>query len=157
KGGKYQRLASFYRPISLLPTIGKVLEKLMTQRLTYHLEATKQNERPTVWLQRRIDCGCSSQRAAKKDSNSKKRCKHVLALSIDIKGEFDKLHHPAVLTSLDASTCPIKITKLFHNLLQNKKVTLLTPQGRATTDDQKQGCPQGSCSGQSFDWVLSGY
>ncbi|GBN53845.1 hypothetical protein AVEN_140701-1 [Araneus ventricosus] len=31
-------------------------------------------------------------------------------------------------------------------LLQNRKVTLLTPQGRATKD-QKQGCPQGSCSG----------
>ncbi|GBM06375.1 hypothetical protein AVEN_121406-1 [Araneus ventricosus] len=31
---------SSYRPISLLPTIGKVLEKLMTQRLTYHLDST---------------------------------------------------------------------------------------------------------------------
>ncbi|GBM40067.1 hypothetical protein AVEN_23154-1 [Araneus ventricosus] len=40
KGGKDQQLASSYRPISLLPTIGKVLEKLMTQRLTYHLEST---------------------------------------------------------------------------------------------------------------------
>ncbi|GBN39631.1 Putative protein in type-1 retrotransposable element R1DM [Araneus ventricosus] len=40
KGGKDQRLSSSYRPISLSPTIGKVLEKLMTQRLTYHLEST---------------------------------------------------------------------------------------------------------------------
>ncbi|GBM09679.1 hypothetical protein AVEN_186392-1 [Araneus ventricosus] len=40
KGGKDQRLASSYRPIALLPTIGKVLKKLMTQRLTYHLEST---------------------------------------------------------------------------------------------------------------------
>ncbi|GBN95087.1 hypothetical protein AVEN_41301-1 [Araneus ventricosus] len=40
KEEKDQRLSSSYRPISLLPTIGKVLEKLMTQMLTYHLEST---------------------------------------------------------------------------------------------------------------------
>ncbi|GBN95587.1 hypothetical protein AVEN_3126-1 [Araneus ventricosus] len=33
-----------------------------------------------------------------------------------------------------------------------RKVTLLTPQGRATKD-QKQGCPQGSCSGPAL-WNL---
>ncbi|GBM99408.1 hypothetical protein AVEN_66308-1 [Araneus ventricosus] len=48
KGGKGQRLGYSYRPISLLPTIGKVLEKLMTQRLTYQLEP----EGRTAWLQR---------------------------------------------------------------------------------------------------------
>ncbi|KAF8789772.1 putative RNA-directed DNA polymerase like protein [Argiope bruennichi] len=38
KPGKPINEATSYRPISLLPTIGKVLEKLLTQRLTYHLE-----------------------------------------------------------------------------------------------------------------------
>ncbi|GBM63093.1 hypothetical protein AVEN_68546-1 [Araneus ventricosus] len=37
KEGKPECEASSYRPISLLPTIGKVLEKLFTQRLSYHL------------------------------------------------------------------------------------------------------------------------
>ncbi|GBM09445.1 hypothetical protein AVEN_11865-1, partial [Araneus ventricosus] len=38
------------------------------------------------------------------------------------------------------------------HLLQNRKVTLLTPQGRATKD-QKQGYPQSSCSGPAL-WNL---
>ncbi|GBM33689.1 hypothetical protein AVEN_100235-1, partial [Araneus ventricosus] len=38
KHGKSKTEASSYRPISLLPTIGKVLEKLLTQRLNFHLE-----------------------------------------------------------------------------------------------------------------------
>ncbi|GBO07262.1 hypothetical protein AVEN_23142-1 [Araneus ventricosus] len=40
KRGKDQRLASSYSHISLLPPIGKMLEKLTTQRVTYHLEST---------------------------------------------------------------------------------------------------------------------
>ncbi|GBN05164.1 hypothetical protein AVEN_230503-1 [Araneus ventricosus] len=67
-------------------------------------------------------------------------------------GAFDNLQHRAILKSLDASTCLININRLFHSLLQNRKVTLLTPQGRATKD-QKQGCPQGSCSGPAL-WNL---
>ncbi|GBL89700.1 hypothetical protein AVEN_104649-1 [Araneus ventricosus] len=38
KEGKPEEEASSYRPISLLTTIGKILEKLLTQRLNYHLE-----------------------------------------------------------------------------------------------------------------------
>ncbi|GBL89666.1 hypothetical protein AVEN_104622-1 [Araneus ventricosus] len=38
KEGKPEEEASSYRLISLLSTIGKVLEKLLTQRVSYHLE-----------------------------------------------------------------------------------------------------------------------
>ncbi|GBM41030.1 Putative protein in type-1 retrotransposable element R1DM [Araneus ventricosus] len=72
--------------------------------------------------------------------------KHVLVLFIDIKGAFDNFQHRAILKTLDASACPSNMNRLFHSLLQNRKLTLLTPQGRAT-NEQKQGCPQGSCSG----------
>ncbi|GBO05228.1 hypothetical protein AVEN_149814-1 [Araneus ventricosus] len=64
-------------------------------------------------------------------------------------GAFDNLQHRAILKRLDTSTCPININRLFHSLLQNRKVTLLTPQGRATKD-KKQGCPQGSGSGPAL-------
>ncbi|GBM61482.1 hypothetical protein AVEN_163876-1 [Araneus ventricosus] len=109
KGGKDQWLSSSYRPVSLLPTIGKVLEKLLTQRLTYHLESTN---------------------------------------SLN-----DRLHGfregKSVDTAINELLRKIKTARRDGNLLQNRKVTLLTPQGRATTD-QKQGCPQGSCSGPAL-------
>ncbi|GBN90551.1 Putative protein in type-1 retrotransposable element R1DM [Araneus ventricosus] len=145
KGGKDQRLASSYRPISLLPTIGKVLEKLMTQRLTYHLESTNSlNDRQHGFREgKSVDTAInellSKIHAARRDG------KHVFVLSIGIKGAFDNLQHRAILKSLDASTCPININILYQSFLQNRKVKLRTPQGRAR-NDQKQGCPQGSCS-----------
>ncbi|GBN68703.1 Putative protein in type-1 retrotransposable element R1DM, partial [Araneus ventricosus] len=134
KGGKDQRLASSYRPISLLPTIGKVLEKLMTQRLTYHLESTNSlNDRQHGFREgKSVDTAINE--LLRNIKTARRDGKHVLVLSIDIKGAFDNLQHRAILKTLDASACPSNINRLFHSLLQNRKVTLLTPQGRATKE-----------------------
>ncbi|GBO05796.1 Putative protein in type-1 retrotransposable element R1DM [Araneus ventricosus] len=152
KGGKDQRLASSYRPISLLPIIGKVLEKLTTQRLTYHLESTNSlNDRQHGFREgKSVDTAINE--LLSKIQTARRDDKHVLVLSIDIKGTFDNLQHRAILKSLDASACPVNINRLFNSLLQNRKMTLLTPRGSATKD-QKQGCPQGSCSGPAL-WNL---
>ncbi|GBL98131.1 hypothetical protein AVEN_60932-1, partial [Araneus ventricosus] len=77
---------------------------------------------------------------------------HVLVLSIDIKGAFDNIQHSAISSYLDNSKCPANIVNIFKNLLQNRKVILNTCEGPAIRD-QKQGCPQGSCSGPAL-WNL---
>ncbi|GBM51269.1 hypothetical protein AVEN_267137-1 [Araneus ventricosus] len=66
KGGKYQRLASSFRPSSLLPTIGKVLEKLDSEA-DLSSRVHQRHELTTAWLQRRKVCGYSHQRATKKN------------------------------------------------------------------------------------------
>ncbi|GBL66849.1 hypothetical protein AVEN_211241-1 [Araneus ventricosus] len=124
----------------------------MTQRLTYHLEYTNSlNDRQHGFREgKSVDTAINE--LLRKIQTARRDGKHVLVLSIDIKGAFDNLQHRAIFKSLDASACPSNINRLFHSLLQNRKVTLLTPQGRATKD-QKQGCPQGSCSGPAL-WNL---
>ncbi|GBO40954.1 hypothetical protein AVEN_148323-1 [Araneus ventricosus] len=125
------------------------LAKLMTQRLTYHLESTNSlNDRQHGFREgKSVDTAINE--LLRKIQTARRDGKHVLVLSIDIKGAFDNLQHRATLKSLDSSTCPININRLFHGLLQNRKVTLLTAQARATKD-KKQGCPQGSCSGPAL-------
>ncbi|GBN38237.1 hypothetical protein AVEN_15122-1 [Araneus ventricosus] len=113
----------------------------MTQRLTYHLESTNSlNDRQHGFREgKSVDTAInelqSKIQTARRDG--------------DIKGAFDNLQHRAILQSLDASTCPINVNRLFHSLLQNRKVTLLTPQGRAIKD-KKQGWRQCSCSGPTL-------
>ncbi|GBN73292.1 Retrovirus-related Pol polyprotein from type-1 retrotransposable element R1 [Araneus ventricosus] len=152
KGGEDQRLASSYRPISLLPTIGKELEKFMTHRLTYHLESTNSLNYRQHGFREGKSVDTAINELLRNIKTARRDGKHVLVLSIDITGAFDNLQHRAILKTLDASACPTNINRLFHSLLQNRKVTLLTPQGRATKE-QKQGCPQGSCSGPAL-WNL---
>ncbi|GBL80260.1 putative RNA-directed DNA polymerase from transposon X-element [Araneus ventricosus] len=134
KGGKDQRLASSYRPISLLPSIGKVLEKLMTQRLTYHLESTNSlNYRQHDFREgKSVDTAINE--LLRKIKTARRDGKHVLVLSIDIKRAFDNLQHRAILKSLDASACPSNINRLFHDLLQNRKLTLLTKKDGSKTE-----------------------
>ncbi|GBM28440.1 hypothetical protein AVEN_33895-1 [Araneus ventricosus] len=77
-----------------------------------------------------------------------------MVLSLNIKGAFDNPQRKEVLGSLGKSRCPANINRLFHNLLENRQVTLFSPQGRITKE-QKQWCPQGSCSGPVLGNVSS--
>ncbi|GBN76135.1 hypothetical protein AVEN_79772-1 [Araneus ventricosus] len=103
KGGKGQRLASSYRPISLLPIIGKLLKKLMTQSLTYHLESINSlNDRQHGFREgKSVDTAINE--LLRNIKTARRDGRHVLVLSIDIKGAFDNLQHRAILKSLDAS------------------------------------------------------
>ncbi|GBN90949.1 hypothetical protein AVEN_42542-1 [Araneus ventricosus] len=82
----------------------------------------------------------------------KASCDHVLVLSMNIKGAFDNIQHSAIASYLDNSKCPANIINIFKILLQNRKIILSTYEGPAIRD-QKQGCPQGSCSGPAL-WNL---
>ncbi|GBM29564.1 hypothetical protein AVEN_206403-1 [Araneus ventricosus] len=77
---------------------------------------------------------------------------HVLVLSIDIKGAFDNIQHNAIVSYFDNSKCPANIVNIFKSLLQNRKVILNNCEGPEIRD-QKQGCPQVSCSRPSL-WNL---
>ncbi|GBM64483.1 hypothetical protein AVEN_194241-1 [Araneus ventricosus] len=124
----------------------------MTQRLTYHLESTKSlNDRQHGFREvKSVDTAINE--LLRNIKTARRDGKHVFVLSIDIKGAFDNLQHRAILKTLDVSAGPSNINRLFHSLLQNRKVTLLTPICRATKE-QKQGCSQGSCSGPAL-WNL---
>ncbi|GBN37433.1 hypothetical protein AVEN_2686-1 [Araneus ventricosus] len=117
----------------------------MTQRLTYHLESTNSLDDRQHGFRESKSVDTAINELLSKIQTARRYGKYVLVLSIDIKGAFENLQHRAIVKSLDASTFPININRLFHSLFQNRKVTQLTPQDRATKD-QKQGCPQGSCS-----------
>ncbi|GBM06611.1 hypothetical protein AVEN_220045-1 [Araneus ventricosus] len=124
----------------------KVLENLMTQRLTYHLESSNSLNYRQHGFREGKSVDTAINELLSKNQTARRDGKHVLVLCIAINGAFDNLQHRPILKSVDASTCPININRLYHRLLQNRKVTLMTPEGRATKD-QKQGCSQGSCSG----------
>ncbi|GBL97017.1 hypothetical protein AVEN_254072-1 [Araneus ventricosus] len=98
KPGKSKTEASSYQSISLLPTIGKVLEKLLAQRLNFHLQ---KNNRLSN-LQYLFREGKSTEMATKKllDTIHKGRASgdHVLVLSIDIKGAFHNIQHNAIVS-----------------------------------------------------------
>ncbi|GBO30165.1 hypothetical protein AVEN_213423-1 [Araneus ventricosus] len=108
----------------------------MTQRLTYLLESTNSLNHRKHGFREGKSVDTAINELLSKIQTARRDGKHVL--SIVIKGAFHNLQHRAILKSLDASACPININRLFHSLLQNRKVTLLKPKGRATKDKKHQ-------------------
>ncbi|GBN57771.1 hypothetical protein AVEN_262042-1 [Araneus ventricosus] len=74
---------------------------------------------------------------------------NILVLSVDIKGAFDNIQHQSIVNCLDNLNCPLNIRNIFENLLQTREAILNTQEGQETRE-QKQGCPQGSCSGPAL-------
>jgi retron-type reverse transcriptase len=138
-------LPGAWRPIALLNTIGKIMEKLAAQRLSklaeqYHLlPNTQMGNRPqrstitavellveqiyTVW-------------------NSGKNLASVL--SLDISGAFDTVNHQRLLDNLRKKGIPKWFTHLIQSFLTNRTTSLII-EGQSTQLHHLQaGVPQGS-------------
>ncbi|GBM75474.1 putative RNA-directed DNA polymerase from transposon X-element [Araneus ventricosus] len=152
KEGKPEDEASSYRPISLLPTIGKVLEKLLNQRSIYHLERLNKISDNQCGFREGRSTELAIHHLIQKISESKKKNPHVVVLSIDIKDASGNIQHSSIVNYLDNSHCPKNISTIFRNLLLNRKIILNSSELPAIRD-QKMVWPQGSCSGPAH-WNL---
>ncbi|GBN45593.1 hypothetical protein AVEN_47607-1 [Araneus ventricosus] len=83
-------------------------------------------------------------------ADAKRKSKHVLVLTIDIKGAFDNLHHQVIIDSLIRSGAPGNFVQIFIRLLHNRLVTMQTPEGKVSKEKGKVVFPQGSCSGPAL-------
>ncbi|GBN50060.1 hypothetical protein AVEN_271861-1 [Araneus ventricosus] len=131
KEGKDQNDTKSYRPISLLPSMGQLLDKLMTQRLTYFLKQTRQfslkqfDFKEGVSTDHALDCLLTTIYSHKRNKIN------FAVVSIDIKGMFDNLKYSSIVGKLSNSQCPPNIQSLFRNLLKDRNVIIPTNEGVA--------------------------
>ena len=100
KSGKDPQDFSSYRPISLTSTVGKVMEKLVTNRLTYHLEKNKLLTNVQTGFRKgksTIDHIIRLQDAINKYNNNKG---YSLAVFIDFQSAYDMVWHTGLLCKL---------------------------------------------------------
>ncbi|GBN74917.1 Putative protein in type-1 retrotransposable element R1DM [Araneus ventricosus] len=146
KVGKNPKLSSSYRPIALLPTIGKTLEKLLTQRLMFHLESENKLNQNQHGFRTGKSVDTAISYLLGRIHQGRREKNHVLALSLDTKGAFDNILHQAIVNNLSKAEVPSNLRLIFENILKNRKVLFSTQEGTVSRNQEK-GCPQGSCSG----------
>lgn len=137
-----------YRPVCLLPLLGKVLERLIKLRMKGILEEKNLSERQFGFRK-----GKSTEDAimeARRCAESKEG--HVLALLFDIKGAFNNLWWPKILEGLKKRNCPRNIYKLIRSYLSQRTV-LLRGNFCEVQKRVNKGCPQGSILGPDL-WNL---
>ncbi|GBM16328.1 Retrovirus-related Pol polyprotein from type-1 retrotransposable element R1 [Araneus ventricosus] len=149
KTGKDEQNIKFYRPISLLPTLGKLLEKLLLQRFNFKLKTKK--------LQHPLKYGFRDGKSADDAllhitsllEQARRQEKHAVLISLDISGAFDNLQYSSIRDRFASLSLFSSISETLLDTLRNRKVTMKTNEGPALWK-HTQGCPQGSCSGPAF-------
>ena len=138
---------SSYRSICLLPVFGKLLEKLIKERLeTYTTNMFK--------YQYGFTKGRSTVDAITKLKTlvNETNDKYVFGIFAHIKGAFDRVWWPDILKSLRDIRCPLGLYKLVKNYPLDRRVTVIQ-EANQITKEQNRGCPQGSVLGPTF-WNL---
>ncbi|CAK1549485.1 unnamed protein product [Leptosia nina] len=141
----YTELTS-YRPIGLLPVFGKVLEKLLTKRLTYNAHKLHLLSQNQYGFTEQTGTTQAIQSALDAINMAKLNKQLVIAVSLDIKAAFDNAWWPAVFEGLRQVQCPRNIFNTLYSYLSHRAVTLHL--GNTTlTHSTEKGCIQGSACG----------
>ena len=111
-----------YRPISLLNTAAKVLEKVLISRIMYHVYSNN--------LMNKNQYGFTPQTStadavmASKDyvQSSIDDAQFVAAISLDVKGAFDAAWWPEILASFRQFRCPGNLYKLCWSYFKDRTI-----------------------------------
>ena len=150
---------SKYRPISLLNTEGKILEKLLIQRIMHHAyttEALNKNQYGFTPQKNTVDAAMEVRQYIEP---------HIIKggvaiiISLDIQGAFVSVWWPAILHRLRNIKCPRNLYCLVKDYLNERKA-VMTVNNLRVEKAITRGCPQGACCGPGlwniqYDTVLN--
>lgn len=145
--------AKAFRPICLLPTIGKALDSLLIKRIEWFLYTNgRMSDRQFGFVPQKstVDAVLHAIRLTEQ-FRARGHC--VYLISLDIAGAFDSAKWHFVLSALKARQCPQNLYRLAQHYFADRWVTAET-ESCAITRQATQGCMQGSPSGPVFWNVL---
>lgn len=134
-----------YRPICLLPVLGKILERLILSRLEHRLEETFSDAQFGFRPSRSTEDAITKLQDTVRNSEAK----YVLGIFVDIEGAFNNVWWPLVLHALKEINCPIDLYKLIKDYFTDREVIMRNSQDTKSKRVTK-GCPQGSVLGPKF-------
>lgn len=141
KPGKPLTRPENYRPISLLPTMPKILEKLILQKLKEII--TPRPEQHAF----RAEHSTTSQliRVIDHLALSKARLFKTAAILLDMEKAFDKVWHQGLLFKLAKMNVPVPLIKLIKSFITGRKFYIKRSDKTSEPKDVEAGVPQGSC------------
>jgi len=140
-----------YRPIALLPTIGKVYERIIVDRIqTCYKDIRLDSERQFGFKQRRSTEDAFLTLRSIFETNRK----HVVALFVDIESAFDNIWWPALIARVIKSECSGTLLTIMKSYLNNRKMMVRTKFDKLERR-MERGCPQGSILGPTaWNWAM---
>lgn len=146
KHGKDQFLVSSYRPISLLPVLSKLFEKLLLKRLKVVIE--DQTLIPDHQFGFRSQHSTIEQvhRIAHKIRQTLEKRQYCSAVFLDVQQAFDRVWHKGLLYKLKKNL-PHNFYTLLKSYLKDRIFQVVVNDSHSKFYDIKAGVPQGSVLG----------
>lgn len=145
KKGKDSRAPNGYRPISLLPIVGKVFERILADRLSAHCEI--RNIFPKFQFGFRGGHAADLQ-AAKMGAtlqHNKNRGKNSAVLAFDISNAFPSVWPDGLSHKMAKLGFPKYLTRIIASFLVDRNMVVRAFGRRSTPRSLESGVPQGSC------------
>lgn len=133
-----------YRPIGLLPVLGKIYEKMLVARLKYHV-LPKISPRQYGFMPQKSteDSLYTLMQHIRMKLDQKKI---ITMVSLDIEGAFDSAWWPAIKVRLAEADCPVNLRRVIDSYLTDRQVNVRYA-GVVHSRNTNKGCVQGSIGG----------
>ncbi|KAK4317990.1 hypothetical protein Pmani_010946 [Petrolisthes manimaculis] len=136
-----------YRPVSLLSVISKVLEGIITQRLTTHLEEQYLLSERQFGFRKGRSAADLNLLLVNEWSDALDQGRPTAVLALDIVGAFDRVWHPALVERLYAAGLSGGALKLLRHYLLERHLKVVHNGLQSPPCNIEAGVPQGSVLG----------
>ena len=145
KPNKDTKFAKNYRPISLLSCVGKVLERIIANRLSTYLEENGMFAVTQSGFRRKHMTSEQLLRLSEECHTAFKQQKTTAALFLDAEAAFDRCWHDGIKYKLKKNlNLPSRIIRLISSFLTDRSLVVLYEGCYSQTVTLKAGTPQGS-------------
>ena len=141
-----------YRPISLLPTMAKLLEKIIRNKVMINLESTNYLDIDQYGFRENRGVITALSTLLKRIDYFSENYKYCSMISFDIMGAFDNVSWDILYRVIEDTPLPNYLKRILKSYLNNRMI------GTHLSDQIKwyvlsKGCPQESCIGPLL-WLL---
>ena len=143
-----KQVTSNYRPISLLPILAKVFERIIFKNLYNYLIDNKLLTKNQSGFRPGDSCTNQLLSLVHEIHESFDHGFEVRSIYLDMSKAFDKVWHAGLIFKLEQNGIEGKLLNLFKNYLSNRKQRVVLNGMESNWGEIKAGVPQGSV--QSF-------
>ncbi|KAI4484960.1 hypothetical protein M0802_012917 [Mischocyttarus mexicanus] len=139
-----------YRPVTLLPVLGKMVERVLVDELERDLRNREVLSKDQYGYRKGVGTIDALMEMGKRIKATKE--KYLMGIFMDISGAFDGAWWPKIMDKLREFDAPRNITNVIRDYFRNRKVTLKME----NIEEEKileRGCPQGSVLGPLL-WTI---
>ncbi|GBN29328.1 Retrovirus-related Pol polyprotein from type-1 retrotransposable element R1 [Araneus ventricosus] len=142
KDGKDPGVCSSYRPVCLLPTLGKIVERLFSIKFNKWLDQNDILHPKQFGFLEGKSCDLAITELVE-TIKSRMHLEHLALVSLDIKSAFDNMNWPVLFNVFNNIRLPRFFMNFLYFYLNNRKV-VYTNEIFNVTKQYYRGCPQGS-------------